>query len=136
MMISQKNDYVIKTFQYVSDHVYTPEFRVLARISKMPVQIAILRFLPIPIKLLIYFKSLYQLHLIAYCVKKGILHFSHVLEDGLLGKYLVVTLHMSKLKILHRKFCLSKKKVFRKLSVQKTGGSGPGKVPASPDANK
>ena len=39
----------------------------------------------------IYFKSLYQPHLIAYCVKKGILHFSYVLEDGLIGKHLVIT---------------------------------------------
>ena len=29
-------------------------------------------------KLLIYFESLYQLHLIGYCVKKGILHFSYI----------------------------------------------------------
>ena len=34
----------------------------------------------------------YQLHLIAYCVKKGDLHFSYVLEDGLLEKYLVTNL--------------------------------------------
>ena len=75
---------------------------------------------------LIYFKSLYQLHLIAYCVKKGNLHFSYVLEDGLLGKYLVITPHKSKLKNHNRNFCLSKQVVFRKLPVQKTGRTDPG----------
>ena len=30
-------------------------------------------------------------HLITYCVRKGNLHFSYVLDDGLLGKYLVIT---------------------------------------------
>ena len=29
---------------------------------------------------------LLQMPFIAYCVKKGNLHFGHVLEDGLLGK--------------------------------------------------
>ena len=28
-----------------------------------------------------YFKSLYQLDLVAYCVKKGTKHCNHVLED-------------------------------------------------------
>ena len=70
--------------------------------------------------------SPYQLHLIACCVKKGNLHISHVIEDGLLETYLVDTLKKSKLKILHRNFCVSKKQVFRKLPVQKTGRMGPG----------
>ena len=35
--------------------------------------------------------SLYQLQLIAKCVKKGNVHLISVLEDGLLGKYLVIT---------------------------------------------
>ena len=43
------------------------------------------------IKVLSYFKSLYQLHLIAYCVKKSKLNFSSVLEDGLLGKDIVIS---------------------------------------------
>ena len=44
---------------------------------------------------------------------------------------MVVTLKKSKLKILlvYRNLCLSKKEVFRKLPVQKTGLMGPGKVP-------
>ena len=50
-----------------------------------------------------------RLELIAYCVKKGTFHFNHVLEDGLLGKYFVITPLKSKLKILPRNFCLSKK---------------------------
>ena len=52
-----------------------------------------------------------------------------VLEDGLLGQYLIITPRKSKLKNHHRKFCLSKQEVFRKLPVQKTGRSrktGPG----------
>ena len=48
----------------------------------------------------------------------------YVPEDGLLGKYLVFTTQKSKLKNLHRNFCLSKK-VFRKLPVQKTDRTGP-----------
>ena len=43
-----------------------------------------------------YFKSLYKLHLTPYCVKKGNLHFTHVIEDGLLGKYLDITPKKSK----------------------------------------
>ena len=59
-------------------------------------------------------------------MKKGNLHFSYVLEDGFLGKYLDITLENSKLKNFHRNFCLSKQDVLGKLSVQKTGRTGPG----------
>ena len=38
---------------------------------------------------------------IAYSVKKGILYFSSVIEDGLLGNYLFITLQKSKLKNFH-----------------------------------
>ena len=65
-----------------------------------------------------------SLHLIAKCVKKVSLHFSYVQEDGLLGKYLVITPQKLNLKNHHRKFCLSKQEVFRKLPVQKTGRTG------------
>ena len=58
--------------------------------------------------------------------KKGNLHFSHVLEDGLLRKDFVINPKKSKLKILHGNVCLSKKLVFWKLPVQKTGWKGPG----------
>ena len=58
--------------------------------------------------------------------KKGNLQFSYVIKDGLLGKYLVITPRMSKLKNHHRKFCLSKQEVFRKLPVLKTGRTDPG----------
>ena len=58
--------------------------------------------------------------------QKGNLHFSYVLEDGLLGKCLVITPRKSKLKNHHRKYCLSEQEVFRKLAVQKTGRTGPG----------
>ena len=53
------------------------------------------------------------------------LHFSYVMKDGLLGKYLVITPKKSKLKILHRNFCLPKE-VFWKLPVQRKGRTGPG----------
>ena len=43
---------------------------------------------------------------------------------------LVITPQKSKLKNHHRNFCLSKQEVFRKLPVQKTGGTGPGQVHA------
>ena len=57
-------------------------------------------------------KSEYKLHSIAYCVKKGNLNFSHVLEDGLLGKYLIVIPKKSKLKILQLKIVASPKTRF------------------------
>ena len=63
---------------------------------------------------------------LAYFVKKGYLHFSYVLEDGFLGKDLVITSEKSKLKIFRRMFFLSKTEVLRKLPVQKTGWTGPG----------
>ena len=57
----------------------------------------------------------------AYFVNKGNLHFIHDLKDCLLGKYLVISPRKSKLKIQnYKKFCLSKKEVFRKLPVRKT----------------
>ena len=58
--------------------------------------------------------------------QKGQFNFSYVLKDGLLGKYLVITPQKSKLKNHHRKFCLSKQEVLRKLPVQKTGKTIPG----------
>ena len=102
---------------------YCP-YRVLACISKMTTsKTAIQKFLPVQI----YFRSLYQLYLIAYCVKKGYLY---VLEDGLLGRYLVITPKKSKLKNLHRNLCLSTQVAFWELPVQKTGRASPGQVPA------
>ena len=59
-------------------------------------------------------------------IKKGNLHFSCVLEYGLLERYLFITPLKSKLKILHKNVCLSKQEVFSKLAVQKTGRTGPG----------
>ena len=56
--------------------------------------------------------------LIVYSVKKGNLHFKHVIY-AFLGKYVIITPKRLKLKILHIIFCLSKKEVFRKLPVQK-----------------
>ena len=60
--------------------------------------------------------------IVAQCVKKGNLHFSYVLEDGILGKYLVITPQKSKLKNHHKSFSrfsgnyLSKRQVGRVLA--------------------
>ena len=56
----------------------------------------------------LYFKSVALGRL-----QKGNLHFSRVLDDSLLVKYFVITPKKSKLKILFRNSCLSKKEVFR-----------------------
>ena len=104
----------------------TLAYKVLARISKMPVQNSNSKISARPDLAMNLLQSLYQLHLTAYCVKTGSLHFSYILKNGLLGKYLVITPKKPKLKILHRNFCLSNKEVFRKLPVQKTGRTGPG----------
>ena len=55
---------------------------------------------------------IYQLYLIAKCIKKGNLHFSYVLEDGFLGNF-GYYIPISKLKNHHGNFCLSKQEVFR-----------------------
>ena len=82
---------------------------------------AIQIFLPqVQIKLLSYFKSLYQLDLIAYCVKKGNLHSSHVL-DGMFGKDLFFTKKINIQNFLQKFLLVPKKDVFRKLRIQKTG---------------
>ena len=52
--------------------------------SKCLSKTAIQKFLPLQIQLLCYFKSLKQLDLLAFCVKKGNLYFGHVFNDGLL----------------------------------------------------
>ena len=55
------------------------------------------------------------------------LHFSYVLEDGLLGGYLVITPQKTKLKkIFLEIFACPNRRFFRKLPVQKTGRTGPG----------
>ena len=65
---------------------------------------------------------IYQLHLVAYCVKKFDLHFNHVLGNVLSEKSLVITPMKSKLNILHTRIsCLPKRKVSRILPVQKIG---------------
>ena len=56
------------------------------------------------------------------------LHFSYVLVYGLLEKIFGYYPKMSKLKILYRNACLSKKEVLRKLPVQKKGRTCPGYV--------
>ena len=51
-----------------------------------------------------------ELHLIAFCVEKSNLNISNIIEDGLLGNYLVITV---KTIILQRNVCLSENEVFR-----------------------
>ena len=97
-----------------------PVVRVLARISKKLVQNSNSKYSARPdLAILSYFKSLYQLHFTAFCVKKGNLHLSHVLEDKLLGKYVVITLKKSILTWPNRCVsgnCLSKRQVGRVLA--------------------
>ena len=64
--------------------------RVLATISKIPVQSSIYKSQPVHIELLSFFRHLHQLYLVFYCVKKGNLFLSHVLEEGLLGIDVVI----------------------------------------------
>ena len=47
--------------------------------------------MPVQIKLFSYFKSFYQLCLIAFRIIKGNLHFSHLLEDVFLGKDIIIS---------------------------------------------
>ena len=61
------------------------------------------------------FRSLQVLCLIPFCVKKGNLHFSNVIEDGLLGKYLIIT--PKKVKIGNSSF---KYLPFQKVGFQET----------------
>ena len=51
-------------------------------------------------------------------LRKANLHFSYVLEDGSLGKYLIIAPQKSKLQILYRNFCLSKKRGFQETASQ------------------
>ena len=44
------------------------------------------------------------------------LDLSYAIEDGLVGKYLVVIPQMSKSNILHRNFCMSKKVLAKSLT--------------------
>ena len=73
--------------------------------------------------------NLLQIFIPATCnglvCQKSNIHFSYVLEDGLIGKYLVITPQKSKLKNHQRNNCLSLQEVFRTLPVQKSGRTGP-----------
>ena len=104
--------------------------RVLARISNCLSKTAIWTFLPNRFSYSAPKKSLFQLDLIGFCIKKGYLHFCHVLEYGLLGIYLIITPKKSKFKKKFIEiFCLSEKEVFKKLTLQKTGWPVPAEVP-------
>ena len=92
----------------------------------MPVQNSNSKILHFQIYILRYFKFVYQLYLIAYCVKKSNLHFSHVLEDSLFGYHSVINHKKVKLRFLHRNFYMSTKEFLMKLPVEKTGRMAPG----------
>ena len=101
--------------------------RVLGRISKMPVQKSILKIFARPDLATYLLQILIPATFDSLVCPKGQFTLQlYVLEDGLSGKYLVITPQKSKLKNHHRNFCLSKQEVFRKLPVQKTGRTGPG----------
>ena len=110
----------------------SPVHRVLARISKMPVQNSNFKISARPDLATYVLKILIPATFNSLVCQNGNLYVSYVLEDSLLGKYLVITPQKSKLKNHHRNFCLSNQEVFRKLPVQKTGRAGPGLVPAGP----
>ena len=96
--------------------------RVLARISKMPVQNSSSKII---LNLLqIYFKSLYQLHINAYCVKKAFTHQQCPIKC-FVRKVFGYYLQKVKIEIPYGKVCLPRKEVFMKLPVQKTGRTGP-----------
>ena len=79
--------------------------RVIARISKIPVQNSNFKISALPDSAIhLLYKPLYQLHLKAVCVKMAIYTSA----------------------ILYKNFCLSVKEVVRKLPVQKTGRTGSG----------
>ena len=99
--------------------------RVLARISKMTLQNCNFKMSARPNLATNLLQILITTTFNSLLCQKGNSNFSYVLEDGLFGKYVVITPKMSKLKILYWKFCLSKKEVFRKLPVQKTCRTGP-----------
>ena len=65
-----------------------PVPRVLARIFKMPVQNSNSKVPARPDLAFHLLEFLNQLHFIAFCIKKGNLHFSQIIENDLLGKYL------------------------------------------------
>ena len=53
---------------------------------------------------------MYKVHVIAYCVKKGNLHFSHVIEDGLLEKYSIIIQKNQNSKFFTKIFARPKKR--------------------------
>ena len=84
--------------------------RVLARISKLPVQNSNLKISARPHLATNLLQILMPATYNSIVCQKG--QFTFQLEDGLLEKYLVVTPQKSKLKNLHRNFCLSKQVSF------------------------
>ena len=92
--------------------VTTDQLRVLARISKIPVQNSYFKISARPDLATYLLQILIPATYNSLVCQKGNLHFSYVLEDGLLRKYLVITPQKSKMKNHHRKFCLSKQEVF------------------------
>ena len=86
---------------------------------KMPVQKCNSKISSCPDLTTYLLQILITINTIAYFVKRGNFHTSQVLENGLLGIKV-------KMEIFPRKFFLSKKEVFRKLPVQKTGWMGLG----------
>ena len=77
--------------------------------------------------------QLLQVHIpntsIILLCQKGNIDFSHVCEDGLLGKYLVITPKKFKLKITHDFLLPVQKEGFQGTARPKTGWTGPGQVP-------
>ena len=111
-------------FHQVSTYVFPN--RVSARISKMPVQNSTFKISACPDLA----TNLIQILIPATCnslvCQKGQLILQLCPRRWFVRKILFITHPVSKLKNLHRKFCLSKQEVSRKLPVQRRGRTGTG----------
>ena len=86
--------------------------RVLARISKKPVQNSNFKISARPDLATYLLQILIPATINSLVCHKGHLHIFHIIEDDLFGKYLLILPQKSKLKNLHRIFFLSKQEVF------------------------
>ena len=99
-------------------------YRVLARISKLPVQNSNFKISACPDLPTNLLQILIPTTFNGLLCQKGQLTLQLGPRIWLFGKYLVITLQKSKLKILHRKFCLSQKGGLQETACPKDGKDG------------
>ena len=99
---------------------------VLARISKMPVQNSNFKISARPHLAIDLLQILIQATFNSLVCHKGQFTLQLCPRRWFVRKIFVYYPQKSKLKNLHRNFCLSKQEVFRKLPVRKTGRTSPG----------